>query len=146
MQDKAWIRSASSPVSAAGAQMNEIADASTYDEDDGSLQEFKEGNDENPKVEKGNDKVPKVGAGYDDGNAQEVPISNENVLFGDSKVSTTVEIFSNGSPCKDDMDYAAILNVNTANFQCNSRAAYNSMPFACWNCERTFRTWLFKSP
>ena len=69
-----------------------------YDEDDGSLQVFEEGNDENPKVEEGIDEDPRVEEGYDDGNAQEVPVRNENVLFGDSKVSTTGESFPNDIP------------------------------------------------
>ena len=31
----------------------------------------------------------------------------------------TLKFASEARDCKDDMDYAAILNVNTANFQCN---------------------------
>merc|ERR1712013_537742 len=56
-----------------------------FEEDDGSLQEFEEGNDENTKVEESFD------SGYDDGNVQEVPVNNESV-------STTGESFSNNTP------------------------------------------------
>ena len=38
------------------ARRIKITDASIYDEDDGSLKVFEEGNDENPKVEEGIDK------------------------------------------------------------------------------------------
>ena len=71
--------------------MDKITDASIYEEVDDSLQVFEEGIDENPKAE----------VGYDDGNAQEVPVYNENVLQCDSKVTTAVVCFPNDTPvCK----------------------------------------------
>ena len=36
--------------------------------------------------------------------------------------------------------------VNTANFQCIRRAVYSSTSFACWNCDKRVRTWIFKFP
>ena len=41
---------------------------------------------------------PKVEDGYDDVNAQEVPVNNENMLVGGSKVTTTDESFPNVLP------------------------------------------------
>merc|ERR1711875_193475 len=69
----------------AATRMDEITDASIYDEDDDSLQVFEEGNDEIPKVEESYD------SGYEDGNAQEVLVNNESV-------STTGESFPNDTP------------------------------------------------
>ena len=47
-------------------RMDEITNASIYDEDDGSLQVFEEGNDENPKVKEGIDEDPNVEVSYDE--------------------------------------------------------------------------------
>ena len=81
------------------ARIEEITDASIYNEDDDSLRVFEEGNDEIHKLfEEQNDEDPKVEEGYNNGIAQETPVKNENVLFDDSKVSTTGESFPNNIP------------------------------------------------
>ena len=49
----------------------------------------KKGNNDHRPCKGSIDEDPKVEEGYDDANAQEVPINNENVLVGGSKVTTT---------------------------------------------------------
>ena len=55
-------------------------------------------NNNHKLLEESIDEDPKVEDGYDDVNAQEVPVNNENMLVGGSKVTTTDESFPNVLP------------------------------------------------
>ena len=71
-----------------GSRMHEITDVPIREKADNDDKIFEERNDEDLKVEEG----------YVDANAQEVPVNNESVQFGGSKVTTIGESFPNVIP------------------------------------------------